>query len=487
MTKIYGLSSGTALEKLARIGVVGVNINVYESIPNGANVLIYDCNGTIDIDILKYLINNACCIRYVFEEDGLTAAKFLESQNVFDIYGDIGIGGLDSNFVMMIFKNKKTKNEVKESKVFVGEVNSVNVCMEVVQNFIDAINSKDKDKIEEIYNNDFWRMLKVHDLFMDSQAEKEKYRRETEAKEVKMQEIIKEDKKIKNENQRILDTSKLLEVDNKKLAEGVLKSTETVGEKNEFITNIQEQLSEVTYKLTKKIDECKEFEREKDISSSNYTKVKAQHDTLLSKVDRLQETLKNTSVKSNNITVNIINTATVKKILYIKVVDQIPYLVSSIVNYLKYTRNRLDSCGMVVIFPNNSVQLDQYRDEFILMKDDMEAKDSNANVYMMQDFSSCIEDYIKTCGTEFVIILDTTGKRQNLIKTVRQKVVYVVNSEETITRNNLNPRDCISYRNMKQVGVMAQVPTVTDEELSARGKYKITLRENLFTPMDSWW
>ena len=190
-----------------------------------------------------------------------------------------------------------------------------------------------------------------------------------------------------------------------------------------------------------------------------------------------------------NIKINLANTGTVSKILYIKMIDPVPYLVSSLENYPKYvanTKKKEKGCAFVLITPTDSTLFSQYKETHPVLRDGITLENCKSQMYVMEGFDTVIEKFIQSCDCELCLILDMTLKNDILTKSFRQKDVYVVNNPSTIERLMLNPKECISFNSLVNSGVVAHIPVLSEEELKSF-KRMVSLKNSLFAILDNFW
>jgi hypothetical protein len=193
---------------------------------------------------------------------------------------------------------------------------------------------------------------------------------------------------------------------------------------------------------------------------------------------------------ADNIKLQLTNTGSVNKILYIKVIDQVPYLVKSLENFPTYIANIkkvANGCTMVLIAPQDSTIFAQYSKTNRIISDTTVYENCAGNMFVMDGFSTAIERFIRDCGCDMCVILDMSFKMTPLTESLKQKNVYVINSDDTIERYTLNPRECISYNTELDTQVAGFIPTLTREELDTAYKAQKKLRDSLYSVLDSLW
>lgn len=486
MGTMVGLANGTALETLKRMGMQAYKFSEFKEIKSGCIVIIYDANGIIDLDILNYLINNACDIKYIYEEGADAIEKYLISQNVFDIYSDKSEGDLTSDFILDIAETHKTKTEYTDTSKVLSSLNSINVCTQLVTELIEAIDKKDKDKLQVIFEKDFEKIKDFSNLYADEIAEKENMRRAIIKKDYELEEAKKEVEKMKNVKDNIVKSGQELQQDNKLLAEAMASARQTISDKEDELKNLQEELAESSLQFQALNKENEENKKKIAKSSAEYNQLKLQQDSLLKQIDNLQDTLRQASFTTESLTVTLTNTYSVNRILYLKCIDMVPYLINSLTNYLRYAKNALGSCGLIIVANKGSLMLKKYKSKFKQLTEETNSIEDN-EIYYMEDYSLAIENYIRETKNKNVIILDLTFKDLVFIKSVRMKVAYIINNKDTLDIEGLNPADCISYSDLTSSGVIAHIPYISPENATNKGKVASTLRMTLFSKMDRWW
>lgn len=481
----YGLSAGLALENLKRMGLDAFDFVEYERVPSGSIVVIYDQNGVIDTSILKALISNACRIKYIYEEGGEAVESFLISQNVFDIYSDVSEGSLDSEFVMDVIETVRTKTEQQTQTTVFTDLNSFNFCTQLLSDFIRAIDDKDLNKLTEMFEKDFSRILQFPELLQIETQDKEKMRREILSMRNELKTAKDEVVKVNNLKQSIIESGSKLQADNKTLADNLVAMSAALKERDEEIKSLHESASEssIQYQSLKK-----DFEKtKKDLeqSTTDYNQLKLRQDGLLKQVDSLQDRLKSASYSTDSLTITLTNTFNVSKILYVKALDFMPYLVFSLAQYHRYLKNKLGNCSLVFIFPKNSFTQKKYTSKYVKL--DESTKVETNTIYYMEDYSLAIEHLIKETPDSNIMIVDLTFRDSILIKSIRAKFVYAVNNKQTIEDEGLNPLDCISYADLSDQGVNAVIPHMEKNILGVPSKIITALRMSLFVNADRWW
>lgn len=483
---MYGLSTGVALDSLKRMGLDAFEFDKFNSIPAGSIVIIYDNNGMIDLDILATLIQNACNIKYIYEEGGEVVEKYLVNQNMYDVYSGVSEKDLTSDMVMDIVETRKTKVEQQETTRVFSALNSISLCTQLLTEFITAVDNKDVDKLTILFEKDFDKILQFSELYADELKEKENMRRELVRLKEKVEESNLEVEKVKNLNENIVKSGQELQNDNKQLAESLIALKNMLTEKEEEILKLHESSaqSSLSYQALEK--DLTTTKRELEQSTTDYKQLKLQQDKLIKQLDSLQEKLKQASFNTDALSVTLTNTYNVQKILYIKCLDQVPYLVYSMRQYYRYLKGKLGDCGMIFILPKNSFILKNYRDKFSQLTEGVKEV-VNDSIYYMEDYSLAIEDYIKLTSNKNLVVVDLTLRDNVFLKSVRVKRVYVINNAKTIEYEGLNPVDCMSFNDLTDSGVLTRIPLIEKENIKNPGKVGTSLRMSFFQNADRWW
>ncbi len=193
---------------------------------------------------------------------------------------------------------------------------------------------------------------------------------------------------------------------------------------------------------------------------------------------------------SEKIKLQLSDTGTVNKILYIKVIDPVPYLVSSLINfplYISSVRKMQNGCAMVLITPQDSTIYEQYSKQHPIVSDTATYENCSGKMFVMEGYNTALEKFIKTCKCDMCVILDMTFKTTPLTDSFKQKNVYIINSEETLDRYILNPRECLSFNTDISRNIAGFIPRLTTEELSVTYKAQKKLKDNLYSVLDTLW
>lgn len=484
--KIYGISSGLSMDILNRMGLQTVSFQDFREVPEGKKVIIYDKDGVLDREVFKYLIERACDLKYLYEEDGEINAKYLQSQNVFDIYSGIGQGDLTSELIMEVIESRKTK---KDTVIETGDnlnLMSFSVCYSLVQSFLEAISKADEDMITKLYNNDLNRMLELTRFIEEENLSKENMRREN-LKSLEQNDIMRTRmEKAEANAKKVISNGKLLENDNAKLLEYTNQLTKTLEEKDELLKKTLEENELLSSDKQELRSDLKNVTEDYEILQANNARLKIDYDRLIKETDKLSETLNKTTIKTSNLNITLSNTGNVKKLLYVKVIDMVPFFMSTMKFYVRMIRAKFDGCAVVFVVPSNGIHKVQYENDFKLIENTTDFSESLKDIYMMEDYSLNIKKLIEETEARNLMIVDLTLKNNIFTNSVRQKNVYVINSEESLIRNKLNPSDCLSFTDLKAKGVRVTIPLISEKELSSVPK-KTTILKDSLTPMESWW
>lgn len=484
----YGVTSPKFESQFKSLGLTLLEPNNLKDIPKVAKVFIYDYNGVLEKPFLKALVTAGCTVVYSFFSDGEDNTKYLADIGNYNCYDGVEPTEITADFITKSLEQKRSKDDVETIINKSTTISSLNVCVSEVDSFLQAINNKDKDDISRIFNSSFSIMLEIKKLVDEKVRESEINRRKGVLNSDKVDALNTEIESLKDKIKNLVTAGKVVEKDNKKLSDEVAKLDAELTERESALENAHEQIAQLTAKVNEGITEKTSMERKLAEAVGNTNILTAKNEDLMRQLDVFSSSMtKKFSVE--NIKLNLTNTGTVSKILYVKVVDPVPYLVSSFSSYPRYIANAKHKdrgCAFLLIVPSDSTLYNQYKESNPVLRDGITLENCKDKMYVMQGFDTVIEKFIQNCGCDLCLILDMTFKADILTKSFRQKEVYVINNPDTISRNLLNPKECISFNTMVDKGVAAHIPILTQEELTTY-KGLVSLKTSLFTILDSFW
>ena len=251
----------------------------------------------------------------------------------------------------------------------------------------------------------------------------------------------------------------------------IVSTNEEVYEQSRNIQRLEKDKSDMTEQL-------------KDVTD-NRNLLKVKYDKAVRELDALTKTVKGVHMNIENVEVNLTATGRVEKILYIKAVDMVPFIVSSLSLYPKYAESKLKlkGCSMMIIAPKSSTLYGEHSTKHIEFNPTEYHYDKG--IYVMDGYSEKIEHFIQNVESQVLIIIDLTMRVGTLTRGVRQHNMYVVNSVDSIELHRLNPSSCIGFNDLKENGVTAHIPNnVQGKTAGVRTK---EVRESLFVVLDRVW
>lgn len=484
---IFGVTYGRYTANLQNIGLTLIDLENTDNIPKVSQVFIYDCDGIIEQFHLKALITNGCNVVYTFNNNGENNAKYLSSIGCYNIYGGVSVDDITADYVMHTFENRKTLEDVSEYISKTLEVSSFSMCVNLVDQFINAINNKDQNTIMQIFNDNFNQILDFKRLLDERMLEVETIRKDNIKQRNQVEESEDKVKELTQKLDTLIKTGRTCEEDNKKLSQAVISLSNDLNTRNEELKQCKETIS--THLATIHTYTCEIEDMKIKVLDSNNMKnvLEEKNNQLLKQIDVLSSSM-NAQITTNNITIQLTQTGSVQKILYIKAVDIIPYIVSSLRRYPTYVANRYkkSGCAFMLVVPKDSTLSAQYVSDDTKITDSTNFSDAASKMYVLEDFNPLAEKFIQNCGCEYLLILDLTLRSNLLTQSLRQQVVYTVNNPDTIKRLFLNPKDCIAYSNLTKEGVIGHIPTLTESEIGTP-QAGLKLRDGLYAYLDNCW
>lgn len=484
----YGVTSSKFESQLKSLGLTLLEPNDLKTVPKVAKVFIYDYNGVFDKLYLKALVTAGCTIAYTFYTDGEDNTKYLSEIGTYNCYEGIEPTEITADFITKALEQKRSRDDVESIITKSTTISSLNVCVSETSAFLHAIDRKDREEISRIFDTSFPIMLDLKKLVDEKVRENENNRRQSVLSLDKVEQLQFEIDSLKEKTKNLVTAGKVVEKDNKKLSDELAKMDAELTERDEALANAHEQIAELTTRINENKTNKTALESKLAEAIGSVNLLTAKNEDLMRQLD-VYSTSMTKKFSVENIKINLANTGSVSRILYIKVVDPIPYLVSSLANYPKYVANakkKDKGCAFVLITPTDSTMFSQYKETNPVLRDGITLENCKTQMYVMQGFDTVIEKFIQSCDCDLCLILDMTFKNDVLTKSFRQKDVFVVNNPATIERLMLNPKECISFNSLVKNGVSAHIPILSEEELKSF-KGVVALKNSLYTILDNFW
>lgn len=481
--EIYGLSSEELKDEVSSLGVVTLSYEEHTKIGKEDTVVINDKDLTCPQDVVNGLLDKGINIIYIFKEPNNLMLRLLIKRNSYNIYKIESKITID--FLIAILETNLTLSDVEKFIDKDIEVNSISELIEVTENFLEAINNKDKDGIEAVYTNHFEEMLKLPAMLNGVVNDSHELERELRSVKRAMESKDKSNQNLNSRLDTLITAGRKTEENNTKLMKAVENLKKIIEDKEEAIKNTNEEIYEQSRKIQVLEKDKSDLSIQLDEATENRNFLKSRYDRSVKELDELTKTVRGVNMNIENIEVNLTATGKVEKILYLKTVDMVPYIVSSLSLYPKYAEQKLKlkGCSMMIIAPKSSTLYKEHVSKNTAFNPKEEYYEKGT--YVMDGYSEKIEHFVKNVDSQVVIIIDLTMREGTLTKSVRQKTMYIVNSLESIELNRLNPRNCIGFNDLKEIGVTAHIPNnVQGKSTGVRIK---EVRESLFVVIDSIW
>lgn len=481
--EIYCISSEEIKDELEGLGALCITYGEEDKIGKEDTVVINDKDNTCPQDVVNKLLDKGIKVIYLFDEPNSAMLRLLVRRNSYNIYRKSE--RVDIDFLIAILETNLALEDIEHLIDKDIEVNSISELVEVVELFFEAMDSKNKEIMEEVYTEYFDQMLKLPEMFKEVINESHVTERELR----KLKNVIEgKDKIITNLNTRLdtlITAGRKTEENNTKLMKAVENLKKIIEDKEEAIKSTNEEVYEQSRKIQSLEKDKSDLGIQLDEATENRNFLKNRYDRSIRELDELTQTVKGVNMSIENVEVNLTSTGSVEKILYIKAVDMVPYIVSSLVLYPKYAESKLKlkGCSILIIAPKSSTLYKEHASKHIVFNPKEESYEKG--IYVMDGYNEKIEHWVMKINSQVVIVVDLTMREGTLTNSVRQTNMYVVNSMDSIEMHRLNPTSCIGFNDLKEHGVTAHIPNnVHDKSNGVRIK---EVRESLFVVLDRIW
>ena len=466
-----------------------IEFDNYTQINKSCDILIVDENGFVEQNLLRYLIELSCKIFYICDLENLDITRYLVSNNQYNIYTGVEITDLTASKILEIVKTTKTKEDISSNIKDTGKVFSISSTIEALTAFIDAIDSKDVEMISKIFNEHFDSFKSVKSVIEGNMLEVDSSRTQVKNLSRELDDKQKELEELTYKFDKLVDCGKQCEDENRSLSEELVTCKNYITEVESKLSSADVRLDELLLSLQNKDAELGESRELVDTLKLNLNNAQSRNKQLVKDNDILKESLNSMRCIPEDNEVSITSMGSVGKIMYVKMIDPLPYLISAFKYYQKYNGGaNKNPTGLVLVTSKGSTISSSYinSDGSNLISSNTNYVDCNKNLYVMEGYSLNIRKYIENCGCNCVIILDYTFSETIFLKSINQVELYGVNNKKSYADWNIAPSKCISQARVENVP--CRLPFVENyESLGPVDKINI-YKENVFTYLDKcWW
>lgn len=482
------ITSHELVSTFANMSLDTIEFDNYFQINKSQKVIIIDENGFVEQNLLRHLIELSCAIYYICSDSNDDIINYLVNNNQFNIYTDVDVHSLDAKRIIEITKTSKTKGDVSDSIKYTGKVFSLSSTVDALCSFISAIDSKDVDSISRIFNGHFDDFKNVKSVIETNMLEVDSIRTQIKNLNKELESKVKDYQSLDERYDSLIKYGKECEDDNKRLSQDLVSSKNIVVDLESKLASANERLDELLLDIQNRNKDLKDYKDLIETLNLNIANMQAKNKQLIKDNDVLKTSLNSIKSIPEDADVSITAMGSVSKIIYVKILDPVPYLVQAFKLYQKYNNGtNKNSTGLVMVTSKGSCISQAYIDdnEANLINAKTSYIDCAKSMYVLEGYSADIKKYIESCNCNSVIILDYTFSENIFIKSINQVDLYAVNNKETYLRYSLAPKFCISQTLVENVP--CRIPYVEGYDSLGPVEKITALKNNVFTYLDKYW
>ncbi len=361
--------------------------------------------------------------------------------------------------------------------------------LEYLGEFLHAINSSDIELIKSSFEGKFdsfkdvcseiGTLISESKLSTDENANlKDKLNStvsELKAIKSKYQKLVTDGKELEDKSNSYLDEIDIL-TDSLNALKAKLESSDSM------YLNLETIKKELDIKCRSLETELASVRAREQSLNNSVLKYKGENDKLLSTINNLESYTPDTELK-------LITMGSVSKVVYIKWVDPIPYIVNALRLYARKIKAGYNcKAGIVILHSPDSVFRDIYETKAVDIKDNTVYKDCDSTVYTIEGMNENMRDYIENCECDLVFVLDMTFSSKMYLDCAGMNILYTANSQETLDAYALSPSICFTQNRTLEGGIqIPYVETYRTGDASSTATLISKLSSDLFLNLDKIW
>lgn len=484
-----GVTTKEYESQLLSLGMTVAKPEDFDGIPTVSQVFIYDRDGIFSQSYLRAVVTKGNSLVYCFLENGEQNTQFLSTIGVYNCYENVDPQDVTADFIQDKFKRKNTLQDVQHILQHNSKITAFNLNLTNLDSFLQAIDNKDKSAIVDLFEKSFDNFKDIRYQIDSKLTEIEKLHHDLLVSDNEKTDLQSKIETLSSKYNQILRDGRTVEQDNKQLAEALQNLDLKLQERDRALATANERANNLQTEMAHKDSKITDLSNKLIETSNVCNTLKINNESLTKQLHTVSSSITN-NFSSDKIKLQLSNTGTVNKILYIKVIDPVPYLVSSLLNfplYISNIRKMQKGCVMVLITPQDSTIYEQYSATNPIINDSAKYENCSGKMFVMEGFNTALEKFVQNCNCDACIILDMTFKTAPLTESFKQKNIYIINNDETIERYILNPKECFSYNTDISNNIAGFIPNLSQEELNVTYKGQKKLKDNLYSVLDALW
>lgn len=466
-----------------------IEFDNYNQVNRPQQVIIVDENGFVEQSMIRYLVELGCSIYYVCDEVNQELINYLINNNQFNIYTEVDVHSLSASRILEITKTSKTKEDVSVEVNTTSKVFSLSTGIDALVEFIDAIDCKDVDRITNVFNQHFDDFKSVKSLIESNILEVDSSKNQIKTLTTELEAKVKEFEELDERFGNLVECGKQCEDANQELTEQLVSCKNKLAEVESRLEKADTRIDEMLINVQNKDSELRDMSDLVDSLKLNLNNMQVRNKQLIKDNDLLKESLNSIKSIPEDPEVNITDLGSVNKIMYVKMIDPMPYWISAFKYYQKYNGGaNKNSTGLVLITQKDSVLNSSYieANQSNLVNSNTQYVDCDKKLYVMEGYKSDIKKYIQECKCTSVVILDYTYSDTVFTKCINQIELFGINNKKSYMDLGIAPKVCISQARVE--GVPCRLPFVENyDSLNPVDKINI-YKDSVFTYLDKcWW
>lgn len=383
-----------------------------------------------------------------------------------------------------LFKNRS--NIVVEDK-FSKVINlTLQEQVSLLNEFLNAIDTMSPDEIEQAFNNKFDKFKNISEPVLKCIEDLRVANKDIQMNGVEINRLNCLYTNLQSKYKNLVESGAALEEVTKKYATRIEELQAELDDANNYKEHCRETIEESKEYIRKYAAENKELKDTLDVVRSSEQQYKQSLQQLQVENNTLVESLNNISMNSKDVNVKVVDMGKVSKVIYVKYIDFVPYIINTFRMYQKRCLGKLKSkVGLCLVCDENSTTYLQYSSKCPTVTRGQDLVDCEKTMYLIKGFDSVVTEYISKCNCDLVFVVDSTLQTDVFIDCAFMESLFVVNSKESIDLFSLSPFKCITQNHLIENAI--HVKYFEDYGHTLLGPIIEELNLTVFSRLDKLW